>query len=89
MEASKKTSIFIAYSRKDESFLRELRVFLHPLEQNKQVEIWYDGEKSLTEKYRYVKQKKLAGISIWALGYDHGEQNLWQLLANEFGQKRN
>ena len=44
MEASKKTSIFIAYSRKDESFLRELRVFLHPLEQNKQVEIWYDGE---------------------------------------------
>ena len=52
-------------------------------------QIWYDGEKSLTEKYRYVKQKKLAGISIWALGYDHGEQNLWQLLANEFGQKRN
>jgi spore germination protein YaaH len=50
-------------------------------------QIWYDGVKSLTEKYRYVKQKKLAGISIWALGYDHGEQNLWQLLADEFGQK--
>ncbi len=36
--------IFIAYSRKDEEFLSELRVFLHPLEQNKGVDIWYDGE---------------------------------------------
>lgn len=44
MSTDKHTTIFIAYSRKDEEFLRELRVFLHPLEQNKGVKIWYDGE---------------------------------------------
>lgn len=44
MSTDKHTTIFIAYSRKDEEFLRELRVFLHPLEQNKGVNIWYDGE---------------------------------------------
>jgi hypothetical protein len=44
MSTDNNPTIFIAYSRKDEEFLRELRVFLHPLEQNKGVKIWYDGE---------------------------------------------
>jgi hypothetical protein len=44
MDQEKTTSVFIAYSRKDIDFLTELRTFLRPLEQNKGVEIWYDGE---------------------------------------------
>lgn len=44
MNQAKTTSVFIAYSRKDAEFLTELRTFLRPLEQNKGVEIWYDGE---------------------------------------------
>jgi TIR domain len=44
MNQEKATNVFIAYSRKDNDFLLELRTFLRPLEQNKGVEIWYDGE---------------------------------------------
>jgi hypothetical protein len=44
MNQDKTTNVFIAYSRKDVEFLTELRTFLHPLEQSKGVEIWYDGE---------------------------------------------
>ena len=36
--------IFIAYSRKDESLLNELRTHLTPIERSGKVEIWYDGK---------------------------------------------
>lgn len=35
--------IFIAYSRKDEKFLKQLKSHFSPLERSKRVEIWYDG----------------------------------------------
>jgi outer membrane protein OmpA-like peptidoglycan-associated protein len=35
--------IFIAYSRKDSSYLDELRTHFTPLERSGQVQIWYDG----------------------------------------------
>lgn len=44
MDASKVIEIFIAYSRKDTEFLNELKTFLWPLERNKLIKIWYDGE---------------------------------------------
>jgi hypothetical protein len=44
MNQEKTTNVFIAYSQKDTEFLTELRTFLHPLEQSKGGEIWYDGE---------------------------------------------
>lgn len=45
---------------------------------------WYDDEFSLATKYDLVKMKKLAGIGIWALGYDAGYQNLWDMLSEKF-----
>ena len=36
--------IFIAYSRRDEDLLEELRMHLNPLERSKKVQIWYDGK---------------------------------------------
>ncbi|HMR43210.1 MAG TPA: SUMF1/EgtB/PvdO family nonheme iron enzyme, partial [Saprospiraceae bacterium] len=36
--------IFIAYARKDASFLDELRTHLSPLEKSGKVKIWYDGK---------------------------------------------
>ena len=36
--------IFIAYARKDVEYLNQLRTYLAPLERNKTIEIWYDGE---------------------------------------------
>jgi len=37
-------SVFIAYSRKDSKYLDELRKYLKPLELNKLIKFWYDGE---------------------------------------------
>ncbi len=36
--------IFIAYSRKDSSYLNELKTHLTPLERNQTIKIWYDGK---------------------------------------------
>jgi hypothetical protein len=39
---------------------------------------------SLRKKYDQVIRRNLAGIGIWALGYDDGYQELWDLLAEKF-----
>jgi len=45
---------------------------------------WYDDEYSLAYKYDLVKMKNLAGIGIWALGYDGTYPALWDMLAEKF-----
>ncbi len=47
-------------------------------------QIWYDDSLALSKKYDFVISKKLAGVGIWALGYDNGYPHLWQALANKF-----
>ncbi len=51
-------------------------------------QVWFDDRHSLESKYNWIKQNHLSGISIWALGYDQGDQELWELLANTFGQEK-
>ena len=48
-------------------------------------QIWYDDSTSLAAKYDLVIQKNLKGIGIWALGYDNGRNELWNLISNKFG----
>ncbi|MDY8134226.1 glycoside hydrolase family 18 protein [Aquimarina sp. 2201CG5-10] len=56
--------------------------------QNKEIrQLWFDDSLSLSYKYDWIKNKKIAGVGVWALGYDHGYPELWELLANKFGQK--
>jgi len=45
---------------------------------------YYENEESLRAKYRLAKKSQLAGIGIWALGYDGGYQELWNVLGEEF-----
>jgi hypothetical protein len=45
---------------------------------------WYDDAKSLGAKYDLAIMKNLAGIGIWALGYDEGGRELWDALASHF-----
>lgn len=49
--------------------------------------IFLDDAKSLGLKYDFAKGKHLAGVGIWALGFDGGKDELWKLLSDEFGQK--
>ena len=44
MSSSSLFKIFIAYSRKDEEMLSELRVHLNPLERSSNLHVWYDGK---------------------------------------------
>jgi spore germination protein YaaH len=47
-------------------------------------QFWVDNVYSLGLKYDYVLQKKLGGVGIWALGFDEGSSNLWNLLRDKF-----
>lgn len=61
---------------------------------------WYDGEAdtwrqaffdtptSLGPKYAYAITRRLAGVGIWALGYDRGVDGYWGLLKTMFGPPR-
>jgi spore germination protein YaaH len=43
-----------------------------------------DDEESLGARYDRVKQMKIGGIGIWALGYDDGYTELWDLIEQKF-----
>lgn len=49
---------------------------------------YFESEKSLQHKYSWVAQQGLIGIGIWALGYDHGQEELWNLLATDIAVVR-
>jgi spore germination protein YaaH len=45
---------------------------------------FYDDSTSLSKKYDLAKQKGLAGVGMWALGYDEDRTELWQALRTAF-----
>lgn len=47
-------------------------------------EVYFDNVDSLKEKYKLVKDLNLQGVGIWALAYDGGYTELWELLEQEF-----
>jgi hypothetical protein len=38
-------------------------------------------------KYDWIKKNKLGGVGIWALGYDNGYSDLWDILAEKFSEE--
>lgn len=44
--------------------------------------VYLEDERSLAHKYDFAKKKNLAGIGIWALGYEHGSE-LWSMVRNQ------
>lgn len=54
------------------------------VENGKTYQIYYENETSLGLKYDLVNEAGLAGIAIWALGYDGEHPNLWNLLSEKF-----
>ena len=47
-------------------------------------QVWFENEESLKHKYQLIKFNDLAGVGIWALGYDEGNNDFWNLLYSEF-----
>ena len=53
-------------------------------ESNSERKVFFENEKSLRVKYKIVKEFDLAGIGIWALGYDEDRPELWNVIKEEF-----
>src|SRR6185312_12745817 len=49
--------------------------------------VFVEDKKSLGVKYDFAKNKGLAGVGVWALGFDSGTQDMWQVLQDKFGTK--
>lgn len=90
-----RTTSFLGYRpyNHDLSMLKKLRhdtllkvSYFNYHEQNKNLyrQFWLDDVYSLGTKYDFVLQKKLGGIGIWALGFDSGSNDLWELLKIKF-----
>lgn len=47
-------------------------------------QVWYDDAVSLGLKYDTVLDEELKGIGIWALGYDNGYSDLWDIIESHF-----
>ncbi len=47
-------------------------------------QVWYDDDESLGLKYDLAINKNLYGVGMWALGYDKGRSELWNLLREKF-----
>jgi spore germination protein YaaH len=45
---------------------------------------WYDDDESLGMKYDAINIQDIAGIGIWALGYDDGYTQLWDIIEQKF-----
>ena len=51
---------------------------------NTSKEVWFDDDYTLGKKYDFALTNKLKGIGIWALGYDNGYNDLWDVIENKF-----
>jgi len=47
-------------------------------------EVWFDDDYTLGKKYDFAISNKLKGIGIWALGYDNGYDELWDVIETKF-----
>lgn len=56
-------------------------------QKDKWVQVWTDNEISLGIKFDYINEKGLGGLGIWALGYDNGYPEYWQLVDEKFTVK--
>lgn len=49
--------------------------------------VFAEDTKSLGIKYDYAKTRNLGGVGAWALGFEGGKKEMWDLLREKFGAK--
>jgi len=60
------------------------KIYRAAFEDNSIKEIHYDDAFTLSKKYDYAMNNNFQGVGIWALGYDNGNDELWNLIENYF-----
>lgn len=58
-----------------------------PMNEYQYRQLWFDDVTSLSAKYDWIISKKLGGVGIWALGFDNGHREMWELLGEKFGEE--
>jgi hypothetical protein len=58
-------------------------------EDNKDYVVYFDDKNTLKSKFEWVQSQRLAGVGMWALGYDDGSDQLWNMMANNFDVLKN
>jgi spore germination protein YaaH len=54
---------------------------------NRYRQLFFEDTLSLSIKYDWIKDNTISGVGIWALGYDNGYPELWNLLTEYFSQE--
>ncbi len=44
---------------------------------------WFENDSTFSYKIDFIKDKKLAGLGIWALGYDKGYDDIWEVISEK------
>ncbi len=78
-----KTNTSGNYSNRQYDYQSETPYYIYPLN-GKYRQAFVGDAYSLGKRYDIVKQLKIGGIGIWALGYDDGYNQLWNLLSQKF-----
>ena len=58
--------------------------YLISTKSGKTTQVFYDDARSLGLKYDLVNESGMAGIAIWALGYEGEHPELWELIRKKF-----
>ena len=56
---------------------------------NKDYICYFDDARTLKHKFDWIESQGIAGIGIWALGYDTGEKEVWRMLDDNFSIIKN
>lgn len=57
---------------------------IYSTDDGKYRQCWFENDTSFKYKLNFIKQEDLAGLGIWALGFDAGYDDLWKVIALEF-----
>lgn len=64
------------------------KIYRVAFEDNSLKEIYYDDAFTLSKKYDFALNNNLKGVGLWALGYDNGQTEFWNLIENYFSTNK-
>lgn len=77
-----KDSIYMIEPILDETTMTQY--FFLEFQDNTSIEGWYDDSLTLSKKMDYALVNKFKGVGLWALGYDLGKNEVWEVVAKKF-----
>jgi len=77
-----KDSIYMIEPTLDETTMTQY--FFLEFQDNTSIEGWYDDSLTLSKKMDYALFNKFKGVGLWALGYDLGKNEVWEVVAKKF-----